>query len=62
MFGIKTIGDVARGVSGHPGALRQSAGQIVGESFIDAINDRDALINRMFLVADQTYSKGGIIK
>ena len=62
MFGIKTIGDVARGVSGDLGALRRSAGQIVGESFIDALNDRDALINRMFLVADQTYSKGGIIK
>ena len=62
MFGIKTVGDLTRGLAGDVGALKQSAGQIVGESFIDALNDRDALINRMFLVADQTYSKGGIIK
>ena len=57
MFGIKTVGDLTRGLAGDVGALKQGAGQIVGESFISALNDRDALINRMFLVADQTYNK-----
>ena len=57
MFGIKTVGDLTEGLAGNPGALKQAVGQIVGESFISALNDRDALINRMFLVADQTYNK-----
>jgi len=56
MFGIRTIGDVASGIAGDLNALKNSAAQIAGEGFIKALNDRDALINRMFLIADQTYS------
>jgi len=56
MFGIRTIGDVAAGAAGDLGALRRGAGQIAGEGFIKALNDRDALINRMFMVADQAYT------
>lgn len=55
MFGIQTIGDVASGMAGDINALKNSAAQIAGEGFIKALNDRDALTNRMFLVADQTY-------
>lgn len=56
MFGIRTIGDVAAGFSGDLGALKRGAAQIAGEGFIKALNDRDALVNRMFLVSDQAYS------
>jgi len=55
MFGIRTIGDLSRGAVGDMGALRQGAGQILGEGFIKALNDRDAMIHRMFMVAEQTY-------
>jgi len=55
MFGIRTIGDVAAGAAGDLGALKRSAAQIAGESFIKALNDRDAMVNRMFLVAEQAY-------
>lgn len=55
MFGIRTIGDVAAGAAGDLGALQRGAGQIAGEGFIKALNDRDALINRMFMVAEQAY-------
>jgi len=58
MFGIRTIGDLSRGAMGDVGALRQGAGQILGEGFIKALNDRDAMIHRMFMVAEQTYKKG----
>lgn len=57
MFGIRTIGDLSAGLSGDIGALKRGASQIVGEGFIKALNDRDAMINRMFMVADQTYTK-----
>lgn len=57
MFGIRTIGDVAMGATGDLTALRRSAGQIAGEGFIKALNDRDAMINRMFLVAEQAYTR-----
>lgn len=57
MFGIRTIGDVAAGAAGDLGALKRGAAQIAGESFIKALNDRDAMVNRMFLVADQAYTK-----
>jgi len=55
MFGIRTIGDVAAGAAGDLGALKRGAAQIAGESFIKALNDRDAMVNRMFLVAEQAY-------
>ena len=57
MFGIRTIGDIAAGMSGDISALKQGAAQIAGEGFIKALNDRDALINRAFLVAEQAYTK-----
>lgn len=55
MFGIRTIGDLSSGLSGNLSALKKGASQIVGEGFIKALNDRDAMINRMFMVADQSY-------
>lgn len=62
MFGIRTIGDVAAGASGDLGALKRGAAQIAGESFIKALNDRDAMVNRMFLVAEQAYKGNQTIK
>jgi len=56
MFGIRTIGDVSAGLAGDVGALRRGVGQIAGEGFINALNDRDAMINRMFMVAEQGYT------
>lgn len=61
MFGIRTIGDVSAGLAGDLGALRRGAGQIAGEGFINALNDRDAMINRMFMVAEQAYTGTGNI-
>ena len=62
MFGIRTIGDVAAGAAGDLGALKRGAAQIAGESFIKALNDRDAMVNRMFLVAEQAYKENQTIK
>lgn len=56
MANIRTIGDFAQGMSGDLSALQRSAAQIAGQGFIKALNDRDAMIRRMFLVADQLYS------
>jgi len=61
MFGIRTIGDVSAGLAGDLNALRRGAGQIAGEGFIKALNDRDAMINRMFMVAEQGYTGTGSI-
>lgn len=58
MFGIRTIGDIAAGASGDIGALKRGAAQIAGEGFIKALNDRDALVNRMFLVTDDALAAG----
>lgn len=55
MFSVRSIGDVALGAAGDLSALKAGAAQIAGESFIKALNDRDALINRMFLVSERTY-------
>lgn len=55
MFSVRTIGDVALGAAGDLTALKAGAAQIAGESFIKALNDRDALINRMFLVSERAY-------
>ena len=57
MANIRNIGDFAQGMAGDVSALGRSAAEIAGQGFIKALNDRDALIKRMFLVADQTYSK-----
>lgn len=56
MSSIRSIGDFAQGMTGDVSALQRSAAEIAGQSFIKALNDRDALIRRMFLVADQTYN------
>lgn len=57
MTNIRNIGDFAQGMTGDLSALGRSAAEIAGQGFVKALNDRDALIKRMFLVADQTYSR-----
>lgn len=57
MFNVRSIGDVASVATGNVGALMQTAGQIAGEAFIKAVNDRDDLIRRMFLVADERAAR-----
>jgi len=57
MASIRNIGDFAQGMSGDLSALKRTGAEIAGQSFITALNDRDALIKRMFLVSDQAYSK-----
>ena len=60
MFGIRSIGDLASAGMGDLSALKRGAAQIAGESFIKALNDRDSMIKRMFLVAGERYTPSSL--